>query len=147
MKKLCLVAASIILLGSMVYAGEVEVVRNSRDEEIVLKSDKTWETMDNYHRKMEFQKMVKVENLNVDAKENKFRRVSFDVVNYSRYDLEYAVYKVKILFGDEYSLRKLISVNNLKAGEKFEVKRHINVDDIDGRDVVVEVLDFKMKTR
>ncbi|WP_320046484.1 hypothetical protein [uncultured Ilyobacter sp.] len=147
MKKLHLITASLILLGNFLFARDIEVVRNSKDEEIVLKADKTWETMDNYHRKLEFQKMVKVENLDVDSKDDDFRRVTFDVVNYSEYDLEYVVYKIKFLFGDEYSLRKLITVNNLKSGEKFQVKRHINVDDIDGRKVVVEVLDFKMKTR
>ncbi|WP_319202015.1 hypothetical protein [uncultured Ilyobacter sp.] len=147
MKKLYLITASMILLGNLIFARDIEVVRNSKDEEIVLKADKTWETMDSYHKKMEFQKMVKVENLDVDSKDNDFRRVTFDVVNYSEYDLEYVVYKVKILFADEYSLRKLITVKNLKSEEKFTVKRHINVDDIDGRNVVVEVLDFKMKTR
>jgi hypothetical protein len=147
MKKLYLITASMILLGNLIFARDIEVARNSKDEEIVLKADKTWETMDSYHKKMEFQKMVKVENLDVDSKDNDFRRVTFDVVNYSEYDLEYVVYKVKILFADEYSLRKLITVKNLKSEEKFTVKRHINVDDIDGRNVVVEVLDFKMKTR
>ncbi|WP_319370708.1 DUF3157 family protein [uncultured Ilyobacter sp.] len=147
MKKLYLVAASLILLTNLSFAANVEVIKNSKGEEIVLKSDKTWESMESYYRKSEFKKMVKVENLEVDSKDDDFRRVTFDVVNYSEYDLEYVVYKVKILFEDEYSLRKLITVSNLKSGETFQVKRHINVDDIDGRNVVVEVLDFKMKTR
>ncbi len=147
MKKLLLVAVSLILLGNLTFAQEQEIVRNSKNEEIVLKTDKTWESLGDYHRKMEFQKMVKIEKISVNSKQNKYRNVSFDIVNYSRYDLEYVVYKIKFAFGDEYSLRKIINVNNIKAGKKITVNRLINVDEIDGRDMVIEVVDFKMKTR
>lgn len=147
MKKIYLILASLLLIGNLGFAKDVEVVKNSRNEEIVLKPDKTWETIDSYQRKSKFQNMVKVENLKVEGKRNQSRRVSFDVVNNSDYDLEYVVYKIKILFGDEYSLREIFTVRNVKSEEKKEVSRFINVEEVDGRDVVVEVFDFKMKTR
>ncbi|ADO82715.1 hypothetical protein [Ilyobacter polytropus] len=146
MKKIYLILASLLLIGNIGFARDVEIVKNSKDEEIVLKPDKTWETIDNYNRKSEFQKMVKVENLEVAGKRNQSRRVNFDVVNYSDYELEYVVYKIKILFADEYSLREIFTVRNIKPGEKEEVRRFINVEEVDGRDVVVDVFDFKMKT-
>lgn len=146
MKKILLLTAGLILAGNLAY-GQTEIVRNSRNEEIVLKSDKSWEFVEDYHRKTEFEKMVRVENIKIERKKNKFRRVNFDVVNNSDYELEYAVYKIKILFGDEYSLRKMAIVRNLASGERVELGKTINVDEIDGRNIIIEVSDFKMKTR
>jgi hypothetical protein len=147
MKKMLLIITYIILASNISYGQQTEIVKNSKNEEIVLKSDNSWESIEEYHRKMEFKKMVQVENINIERKNNNFRRVSFDIVNNSEYELEYAVYKIKILFGDEYSLRNISIVRNLNSGERIEMGKTINVDDIDGRDIIIEVSDFKMKTR
>ena len=92
-------------------------------------------------------KNISSKNISIKNKENHYRRVSFDVVNNSKYDLEYVVYKIKFLFGDEYSLRKIVNVNNLESGDRKTINRLISVDDISGKNILIEVEDFKMKRK
>lgn len=119
-----------------------EVVKNSSGEEIVLYNTGRWITRERADKIKAFEEKVDIEILKMNKKSNQYRTMTFKVTNKSREDLNYAAFGVKFRFGEEFSLRKLISVNNLKAGESVEIQRQISVQDIEGRDAKLEVIDY-----
>ncbi|GLI54862.1 hypothetical protein PM10SUCC1_03770 [Propionigenium maris DSM 9537] len=131
----CLFSLGVAALGE-------EVVTNSSGEEIVLYNTGRWITKERADKIKAFEDKVDIEILKMNKKSNQYRTMTFKVTNRSMEDLTYAAFGVKFRFGEEYSLRKLISVNNLKAGESVEIQRQISVQDIEGRDTKIEVIDY-----
>lgn len=131
----CLFSLGVAALGE-------EVVKNSSGKEIVLYNTGRWITKERADKIKAFEERVDIEILKMNKKSNQYRTMTFKVTNKSMEDLSYAAFGVKFRFGEEYSLRKLISVNNLKAGESVEIQRQISVQDIEGRDTKLEVIDY-----
>ncbi len=131
----CLFSLGVAALGE-------EVVKNSSGEEIVLYNTGRWITKERADKIKAFEEKVDIEIVKMNKKSNQYRTMTFKVTNRSAEELTYAAFGVKFRFGEEYSLRKLISVNNLKAGESVEIQRQISVQDIEGRDVKIEVIDY-----
>lgn len=138
--KRALVVLCLLSLGQAVF-GE-ELVKNSSGEEIILYSTGRWISRERADKIKAFEEKVDIEIVKMNKKNNQYRTMTFKISNKSRVDLSYAAFGVKFRFGEEYSLRKLISVNNLKAGDSMEIQRQISVQDIEGRDAKLEVIDY-----
>jgi len=138
--KRALVVLCLLSLGQAVFGDEL--VKNASGEEIVLYNTGRWISRERADKIKAFEEKVDIEILKMNKKNNQYRTMTFKVSNKSREDLSYAAFGVKFRFGEEYSLRKLISVNNLKAGDSVEIQRQISVQDIEGRDAKLEVIDY-----
>lgn len=95
----------------------------------------------------EFNKLIELDILEIRQKKNEYRTIVFSVTNNTKKDLQFAEYGIKFRFADEYSLRKIVRIDKLEAGEVRELKRSISVDEIRSRDLIFEVRDFKFSTR
>ncbi len=140
MKRIAVGLFCLLSLGGTAFSEEV--VTNSSGEEIVLYNTGRWITKERADKINAFEEKVDIEIVKINKKSNQYRTMTFKVTNKSMEDLSYAAFGVKFRFGEEYSLRKLISVNNLKAGDSVDIHRQISVQDIEGRDVKLEVIDY-----
>lgn len=141
MKKLFIGILCLTALSQTLSANEV--LTKSTGEEIIFTNYGTWMPKEKFDRINSFNEKVDIEITQINKKNNEYRTLTFKITNNTRdEDLKYVAFGVKFRFGEEYSLRKIISVNNLKAGESIEVQRQISVQDIEGRDVITKVIDF-----
>ncbi len=130
-----------------IYQGvlaEKQVVVNNYGEKIYLDSDGTW-ILDS--RKSEIENLLKVIDIDVTSlnpKKNQYRTMTIEVKNNSNKTLKYMAIGVKFKFGVEYSLRKIIIVRDLEPKKLEKIMRHISVQDIEGRDYKLEIIDYKM---
>jgi|GEM_PF-2688274 len=142
MKRLLVGALCLLSLGQIVYSDEV--VTNSFGEEVILLSDGRWMTKERVDEIRAFEEKVAVEVVKVNPKRNRYRTTTIKITNNSDKNLTYVAYGIKFKFGEEYSLRKIIAVNNLPSGESTQIERQISVQDIEGREIKVDVIDFNL---
>ena len=143
MKKLLIGIFCLFSVAQVSYSEEV--VKNSLEEEIVLLDDGRWMPKERVDEIRAFEEKVSIEAIKINTKRNRYRAVTVKITNNSRKELEYAAYGIKFKFGDDYSLRKIISVNNLPPGKSVEITRQISVQDIEGRDMTMDVIDFRFE--
>jgi len=142
MKRLLVGALCLLSLGQIVYSDEV--VTNSFGEEVILLSDGRWMTKERVDEIRAFEEKVAIEVVKVNPKRNRYRTTTIKITNNSDKNLTYVAYGIKFKFGEEYSLRKIIAVNNLPSGESTQIERQISVQDIEGREIKVDVIDFNL---
>ena len=140
MKKLFVGMICLFSISQLSFANEV--VTRSSGEEVVLFQDGTWRTKERQDRIDEFKQKVDIEIVKINKKSSQYRTLTFKVTNNTREDLAYVVFGVKFKFGEEYSLRKIVSVNNVPNRESIEMQRQISVQDIEGQDAIIEIIDF-----
>lgn len=140
MKKLFVGMICLFSISQLSFSNEV--LTRSSGEEVILSQNGTWRTKEKQDRIDEFKQKVDVEIVRINKKSSQYRTLTFKVTNNTREDLSYVVFGVKFRFGEEYSLRKIVSVNNVPNRDSVEMQRQVSVQDIEGQDAIIEIIDF-----
>jgi len=125
------------------YSEVKEVVKNAEGKNILLMENKTWELEKEFESVKEFEKKVKLSNVEVSAKRSNGRSVTGAVINQSRTKLDYVTYEIKWMIDGKYSTLKTFTIKDLRYKESKEFNQRIKLERISGRDYKIEVLDFK----
>ncbi|MCS5421404.1 MULTISPECIES: hypothetical protein [Psychrilyobacter] len=120
-----------------------EIVKDAEGKNIVLKEDKTWEPEKEVESKKEFEKKVKLSNVELSPKRSDGRSLTGSITNKSRKKLEYVTYNVIWKIDGQYSIVKTFTIKNLDYNETKEFNKRIHLKGISGRDYKIEILDFE----
>jgi hypothetical protein len=140
MKKI-LCAAIFLLLTVFIFGDEIIVDKNGN--KIVIKDDKSWEYLEDYRLQKLAENNLELSNLDLTGKRSGGRTLTGKIKNKGSFEFKSITLKVKFKKYDEYLTKEVFEISNLKPGEEREFERRIDVEDIEGRDYIIEIFSFE----
>ena len=138
MKKLPVI---FLLLTAFTFSDEIVTDKNG--EKIVLKDDKTWEYLEDYRMQKMGENNLQFSDLSLTGKRSGGRTLTGKIKNISDFKFNLVTLKIKFKQYDEYVTKEMFIIKNLKPNEEREFERRVDVEDVSGRDYIIEVFSFE----
>ncbi len=138
MKKL---PAIFLLLTTFAFSDEI--VTDKKGEKIVLKDDKTWEYLEDYRMQKIGENNLQFLDLSLTGKRSGGRTLTGKIKNIGDFKFNSVTLKVKFKQYNEYLTKEIFVIKNLKPNEEREFQRRVDVEDVSGRDYIIEVFSFE----